>query len=205
MVFFLIKNYIFDLGQVIVKFDTKYMTSIYFEDEKEAKKAEEVIFDRVYWDKLDDGTITDEEVKEGIRSRLPESFWERACTVYDNWHKNLPFTDGIRELIADIHSSGGRIFLLSNVSIGFAEKHSEVPEFVKLFSKFEGLVFSGPLGIVKPSAEIFLHILNKYYLNADETVFIDDNTKNIAGAKAVGIDAYLFDGNTAKLREYLAL
>lgn len=203
--FLLIKNYIFDLGQVIVKFDTAYMTSVYFKDENEAKTVEEVIFDRLYWDKLDDGTITDEEVKDGIKSRLPEPFWERACAVYDNWHKNLPFTEGIRELIADISSNGGRIFLLSNVSIGFAEKYSEVDEFVKLFSKFEGLVFSGPLGIVKPSAEIFNYILDKYSLKAEETVFIDDNTRNTEGAKAVGIDAYLFDGDIARLREYLSI
>ena len=65
------KNYIFDFGQVIVRFDTYFMTSVYVKETENIKLVEQVVFDRLYWDKLDAGTITDTQVKEGICSRLP--------------------------------------------------------------------------------------------------------------------------------------
>ena len=115
------KNYVFDLGQVIVRFDTSLMTRVYIKDEEDAALAEKVIFDRIYWDKLDEGTISDDEVKSQIKSRLPKRLWEKTEAVYDNWYKNMPFTEGVCELIEEIHKSGGKLFLLSNVSRGFAE------------------------------------------------------------------------------------
>ncbi len=186
------KNYIFDFGQVIVKFDTEYMTSVYVKNAKDIKLVEEVVFDRLYWDKLDAGTITDEEVKEGIRSRLPERLSESGCSVYENWYWNLPFVDGILDRIRKIKQNGGRLFLLSNISKGFAENYAAVPKLNELFALFDGLVFSGPLGITKPNKEIFHYLLEKYNLKAEETIFFDDNKNNILGAEKVGIKGYLF-------------
>ena len=197
------KNYIFDMGQVIVRFDTAHMTRAYIKDEADVKLAEEVIFDRLYWDRLDEGTITDEEIHEGIKSRLPERLWENAIAVYDNWFRNMPFIEGMLELIDDIHKIGGKLFLLSNVSTGFAEGYSTVPTLRELFSKFDGLVFSGVIKKVKPQREIFEHVLNEFMLKADESIFIDDNDKNIEGAKVVGLHTYLFDGDAEALREKL--
>ena len=42
---------------------------------------------------------TEEEVKEEIRNRLPENISQIACDVYDNWYRNLPFIDGMVDII----------------------------------------------------------------------------------------------------------
>ena len=97
------KNYIFDFGQVIIKFDTEYMTSVYVKNREDVKIVEEVVFDRLYWDKLDAGTITDEQVKEAFTSRLPEHLVVKACEVYDNWYRNLPIVEGIYDLLKEKH------------------------------------------------------------------------------------------------------
>jgi len=170
-----------------VRFDPYYMTSVYIKDENDIKTVHKVVFDRLYWDRLDDGTISDCEVKKAVCERLPERLHFDACKVYDNWIKNLPFIEGMEMLIDDLKNYGCKIFLLSNISCGFAENYSAEPDISRLFSKFDGLVFSGPLGITKPSKEIFLHLLQKYGLKAEETIFIDDSEKNIKGAEAVGI------------------
>lgn len=185
-------NFIFDFGQVIVRFDTEYMTSVYVKNPEEIKQVEEVVFDRLYWDKLDAGTITDEEVKAGIRSRLPEHLQESGCAVYDNWYRNLPFADGMLELIRKIKENGGRLFLISNISKGFAENYATVPELKELFDLFDGVVCSGPIGITKPNKEIFDYVLNKYNLKAEESIFFDDNKGNVLGAEKAGIKGYLF-------------
>lgn len=199
----MIKNYIFDFGWVLVRFDMDYMTRKYITDDNDCKMSQQVIFDRLYWDRLDDGTIEDEEVKREIKKRLPERLWENACKAYDNWLYNLPFIDGMVDLVKEIKKSGGKVYILSNISIGFAQNYKNVPQLKELFSLFEGLVFSGPLGIVKPSAEIFDYILKKYNLKACETVFIDDSQKNIKGAEAVGIKGIQFDGSAQNLRKQL--
>ena len=197
------ENYIFDFGMVLVRFDTEYMTKQFIKDSDDCKTAKDIIFDRTYWDRLDDGTITDSEVKECIKSRLPQRLWDSACKVYDNWYFNLPFIDGMVDLIKEIKATGSKLFVLSNISKGFAENYRKVPALEELFALFDGIVFSAPLGIVKPEVEIFEYLLEKYKLDRRKTAFIDDSEKNIKSARAIGINGYTFDGDSEKLRRWL--
>jgi len=188
-----------------VHFSPEYMTGVYIKDKADCRLAQEVIFDRLYWDRLDEGTISDREVKEEICSRLPERLHKSAISVYDNWYFNIPFIDGMKELIFDIKAKGGRLYLLSNISQGFADNYMLVPELNELFSLFDGLVFSGKIGLTKPNKEIFNYLLDKHCIKAEESIFIDDNVNNVEGSKAVGIEGYLFEGDALKLRQYLKL
>ena len=58
----MIKNVVFDFGQVLVHFEPSYMVGKYVQDAEDKPLLEDVLFDRLYWDRLDEGTITDEEV-----------------------------------------------------------------------------------------------------------------------------------------------
>lgn len=200
-----IQNYVFDLGNVLVRFDPMALTAPYVQDLETRKLISQTAFDRLYWDRLDLGTITDEELKEACHTRLPENLHTLCDKAYDHWVENLTLLPGMRELLLDVKAAGHRVFLLSNISIGFTQQYQHVPMLRELLSHFEGLVFSGPLGIAKPSKEIFLHLLETYDLLPEETLFIDDSAKNVAGAQAVGIHGYLFDGDAAKLRNCLSL
>ena len=201
----MIKNYIFDFGNVLAEFYPDKLTAPHISDEETNKLVREVVFDRLYWDKLDMGTITDEEVKEGIKSRVPESLKDVALTVYDNWINNLTPVKGMQKLISDMHKSGKKMYLLSNISKGFEEGYSNVEWINNLFGCFDGLVLSGPIGIAKPCVDVFEYLLKKYGLNREECLFIDDNEMNIEGAKKANIKGYLFDGDAEKLREYIEL
>ncbi len=196
----MIKNVIFDFGQVLVRFEPTYMVGLYVSDDRDKTLLADVVFDRLYWNELDKGTLGDEELLLLARERLPERLWNVAETIYRNWIIHLPPIDGMAELIRFIKATYNvRCFLLSDISKYFAENCDKAP----ILQLLDGCVFSGPLGITKPSKEIFEHILNKYGLSAEETVFIDDKDQNIAGANAVGIRGYVFDGDVSKLRRYL--
>ena len=196
----MIKNVIFDFGQVLVHFDPTYMVGLYVSDEKDKTLLADVIFDRLYWNELDKGALSDEKLLDLARKRLPERLWNVSETIYRNWIIHLPPIDGMAELIRFIKATYNvRCFLLSDISKYFAENCDKAP----ILQLLDGCVFSGPLGITKPSKEIFEHILNKYGLSAEETVFIDDKDQNIAGANAVGIQGYVFDGDVSKLKRYL--
>ena len=197
----MIKNYIFDFGNVLARFYPEELTRAVVKNEENLKLIAEVVFDRLYWDRLDDGSITDDEVKAGIKARLPENLREDAIKAYEGWIDNLVPINGMRELVADIKNEGAKLYLLSNISIGFAENYHKTDWIRELFSLFDGLVFSGPVGIVKPQPEIFEHLLNKYSLKREECIFIDDSEKNIKGAEKLGIKTYLFDGDAKKLKK----
>ncbi len=197
------KNYIFDFGKVLVEFEPLYMTRQYIENEKDVQLVAEVLFDRLYWDKLDEGTITDEKVKEAVCARLPERLHESAGLVYENWYKHLPEIEGMRAIVMMLKEQGRGLYLLSNISETFAENYVHVPQLRELFSLFDGLVFSAPIHMVKPTKDIFEYLLHKYDLRAEDCTFIDDNEKNVNGAMQVGISAILFSGNAAELEKMI--
>jgi putative hydrolase of the HAD superfamily len=47
--------------------------------------------------------------------------------------------------------------------------------------------------MVKPNADIYEHLMDKYNLKAQECVFIDDRVENIEAAKALGMKGIVFD------------
>ena len=161
------KNYIFDFGQVIVRFDPVYMTKQYIESEEDIKLVSEVVFDRLYWDRLDEGTITDEEVKSEICKRLPENLHKNAILAYENWYMNIPSIEGMKELILSLKNEGKKLFILSNISIGFAENYHKNNIVKELFDLFDGKIFSAKVGLTKPHADIFEFLLDKYDLKAE--------------------------------------
>ncbi len=196
----MIKNVIFDFGQVMIHFDPKYITEQYIKGE-EAQLVEQAVFDTAHWYKLDSGEISDEEVISICHSRLPRRLWETAERVYFNWIYHLPEIDGMRDIVKKLKAKGIRVLLLSNISKYFADHAAQIDT----LSDFEGCVFSAAVGMIKPNADIFEYICTKYALNPSETVFVDDNSANVAGAERYGIKGYLFDGDASKLSQYLSL
>ncbi|MBQ5911243.1 MAG: HAD family phosphatase [Clostridia bacterium] len=197
------KNIIFDYGQVIISFDPYYMTSVYTENEEDRKLLCQVVFDRMYWDKLDNGSISDSEVKAAIKDRIPKRLYETADKIYDNWYYNNPLIEDTAALIKKLKENGAKLYLLSNISVGFAENYTKIPVVNEVLAQFDGLVFSGPIGMNKPNRDIFEYLLNKFSLKAEECVFIDDSKKNLDGAAAVGINTIHFTGDHKKLEEEL--
>ena len=196
----MIQNVVFDFGQVMVRFEPKYMVEQYVSNPTDSALLQEVVFDRLYWDRLDAGTIENEEVLAACRARLPERLHQDAEKIYYNWIYHIPEIDGMRELVREIKEKfGTRVFLLSNISRYFAAHADEIP----ILSVADGCVFSAVCGHVKPSADIFAHICEKFNLLREECIFVDDSEKNIRGAEAFGIKGYLFDGDASALSTYL--
>ncbi len=201
----MLKNFIFDLGHVLTPFEAYDLTRVYVKDESKVALVAETVFDRLYWDRLDAGTIEDDEVAEGFLSRLPKELHQAALDAYNNWIINLHPTPGMCELVRELKERGAKIFLLSNTSVNLYENYHRSPWMKELFELFDGLVVSGVIKKTKPNKEIYEYVLDTYALKAEETIFIDDNAKNIEGCEAVGIHGYLFDGDAEKLRKHLGL
>ena len=196
----MIKNVIFDCGQVLVHFEPEYMVRQYVSNEADVPLLTEVIFDRLYWNKLDEGTITNEEVLNECHNRLPKRLWELCDEIYYGWIYNIPEIEGMRDLIKYIKEEFGvKTYLLSNISQYFAEHQNEV----EILSLLDGFVFSSSINKVKPDKAIYEHLLQKFNLKPEECIFIDDRAENIEAGQGVGIDGYAFDGDVNALKEFL--
>ena len=196
----MIKNFIFDFGKVMVEFEPDYMVGRYVTDKDDARILADVVFDRLYWDKLDAGTVSDAEVIEECKKRIPKRLWDALEKIYYNWIYNIPEIEGMSKLVSRIKTEfGAPVFLLSNISTYFAEHKDEID----CLSLFDKLFFSSVCGMVKPNADIFLYVCRECGIKPEETLFVDDSPKNIAGAEAVGIRGYLFDGDAKKLERYV--
>ena len=196
----MIKNVVFDCGQVLIHFDPKYMVEQYVTDPDDSALLQEVIFDRAYWNLLDTNDITDEEVIAKSRARVPERLHEVVATIYYNWIYNIPEMEGMRELIHDLKATFGvKTCLLSDISKYFSEHRDEI----SILSELDQLVLSADYKLAKPHKETFENLFRVCNIRPEESVFVDDNPNNIAGAKACGMQGYCFDGDAAKLRTYL--
>ncbi len=195
----MIKNIVFDFGNVLIKFDPAYMVAQYVNDPEDARLLETVVFDRLYWDRLDDGGITDEEVVRFSCERLPERLHGVARDIYYNWVHNLPPMPGMWELVARLKRDGVRLFLLSNIATYFARFEGEF----SVLQNMERCIYSACVGHVKPNADMFEYLCSTVGIRPEETLFVDDSAKNIAGAEAFGIHGYLFDGDADRFSRYI--
>ena len=196
----MIKNIVFDFGNVLVRFSPDYITEPYAESEEDRRLISETAFDRLYWDRLDAGTITDEEVVRLACERLPARLHGACRDAYYNWVHRLPRIEGMWELVERLRrESGVRLFLLSNIGEYFVNFLSEYP----VLENMEKCIFSAVIGKTKPNREIFEYLLRSSGIIAEETLFIDDSEKNIRGAESLNIKGYLFDGDSDRLSRYL--
>ena len=195
----MIKNVVFDFGQVLVRFEPSYIVSRHTTDAQTARLLEDVVFDRTYWNRLDGGEVSDDEAVAAFRTRLPSCVSDLGEQVFRSWIDHIPPIEPMQALVAELDSRGVPLYLLSNISVHFAERAEEFP----VLKHFKRCIFSGLCRMTKPDTAIYRHLLAECDIRPEETLFIDDSPQNVEGARAVGIHAYLFDGNVAALRAYL--
>ncbi len=192
----MIKNVIFDYGNTIVRYVPKEITDKLCDICSEDKaKLTDIVFDRKYWDRLDDGSLTQQEFCKLVKSAVPEHLQTAALDICNNWYSVLPVIDGIEEFIKKLKCDGYKLYILSNIGDMFVLDNSKI----KLEEYFDGMVLSSEIKLVKPSQEIFKHLLEKYSLKPEECAFVDDIQHNIDAAIKAGIYGIHFEGDVNKV------
>lgn len=148
---------------------------------------------------LDNGTLTEAGLEPIALSRLPERLHAVARSLIWEWFRPLEPIPGMAALIAAFKARGCGIYLLSNASHMQPKYWPDIPG----SGLFDGAVVSALEKRVKPEPEIFHILLDRYGLNAEDCVFIDDMQKNVDAAEAVGIKGIRFDGSAEHLRNQL--
>ncbi len=191
----MIKNIVFDMGNVLLRYDIRvFLQKV---DESCRKLVEEEIFRSLDWVLLDKGTISVEEAKKNMKSRLPDNCKKWVDEILDNWHEEIPSYPDMEKLIKEISDEGYKIYLLSNVS----KRYHIFRKKMKYLKYFDGEFISSDWNMLKPNPVIFETFLRHYNLVANESYFIDDSSQNIEGALSVGMHGFVYHGNIHKLRQ----
>jgi len=96
---------------------------------------------------------------------------------------------GTVELVAVLRDGGVPLYLLTNMPADvFAARRARFG----VLALFDGAVVSGEEGVLKPSAEIFARLRDRFDLVPGETLFVDDADVNVHGARAAGFLAHRF-------------
>lgn len=198
----MLRNMIFDMGNVLVKYDPEYF--VYRAGVTDAQDREmllEAIFRSADWALTDAGAIDEPELFERVQLRLPEKLHEFARKLIFAWNDPIEPIAGMEEFIAECKRSGMGIYLLSNASRRQKEYWMDIPG----SQYFDGAVVSGFEGCVKPAEQIFKNLLSRYQLQAEECLFVDDVQENVAGAQRAGLMGFHFTGNVDALRQKVNL
>ena len=191
--------FIFDMGRVLLNFDPSLCIDPHLTDPADREEIARVAFASPEWKMLDAGTITDEEALAAWQSRLPRRLRAPMAAIFEDWHRHMPEIPEMTALVRDLRAAGYPVYLLSNVSLRFAQ----LKEYFPIFPLMQGYVTSAEELVCKPDRKIYEILLNRYHLTAEDCIFVDDLPANVEGAKAVGMQGYVFDGDAEKLRRIL--
>lgn len=188
------KAVFFDFGNTLIEYDPVNIVKSFGVYGEDADLLVDRIFTRKIFDRLDAGTLEQQDFINEVMATVPERLHTIAKNICDTSHEHLPVISGMPELLEKLKKDGFELYVLSNINKHFAENRNKV----WIFKYFDGFIFSSTINITKPSKEIFEYALKKFDLKASEAFFVDDIAKNIEGAKNAGIDGFLFNFDPAE-------
>jgi 2-haloacid dehalogenase len=178
-----IKNIIFDFGGVLMDWNPRYFFKDYFNDDDKMEYFLTNIAQSEWNEEQDRGRSLIEGTNIQVQ-KFPD--WERELRAYyDNWHVMLKsdIPQNV-EVLRKLSKTEYHLYGLTNWS---EETFPYALENYDFFQLFDGkIVVSGTEKMIKPDPKIWHLLLERYHIQADESIFIDDNPKNIEMANSLG-------------------
>lgn len=179
----MLKNVIFDIGNVLMGFDSQNYGAVYFQDQVQAKKLQSAIEAFDLWNKCDLGIWPVEQVVEEFSQTMVGQEELARKALYDSLDFVLYGTWTIPWL-EELKAAGYGVYYLSNYNTLLREKRPEILDFLPYM---DGGVFSCDVHLVKPQREIYEYLFQKYGLKPEECIFLDDRAANVEMGKTLGM------------------
>lgn len=185
----MMKNIVFDIGNVIYNFNIKKVIKDYSDDVNIQKFILNNIINSPEWlgySMLDQGYVKKDDAIGMIQDRT-NHIYDDVVDEFLNNYQEYGFVD-IRflELIKKLKNNGYKVYLLSNMN----EYTRKAIDKTELLDIVDGYVFSYLEHQIKPYNAIYNTLINRYSINPSESLFLDDVQKNINTSISLGFNGY---------------
>ena len=194
-----IDTIIFDLGGVLIDWNPEYVYLDVFNGDRDKKQS---FFDTICtsdWNENQDAGYPLQKATEERVALFPEHE-ELIRMFYGRWEEMLgEAIDGTVAILKSlIENPNYKVVALTNWS------HETFPialERFEFLDWFEGIIVSGIEKTRKPFKDIYQLTLDRFHINAENSIFIDDNLRNIKASEQLGINGIHFKSPEALLEQ----
>ena len=181
---------LFDIGNVFVEWDPRnlYQKLIHDTDELDTFLRDIVTLE---WHTEHDRGRPFAEGVQILAARYPE--YEDMIRAFDErWDETIgPLFTGTVEVLEQLSEQGVRAYGLTNFS---AEKWPSFCRNYAFTDLFGGVVVSGEEKLVKPDPRIYHVAIERFGLDPEHTIYIDDRIDNVRAAEQLGMAGHHFTG-----------
>ena len=184
-----INNIIFDLGGVLIDWNPDYVYRTIFTDEKDLQWFYENICTPDWNEEQDAGRSLQEATEELVKKFPQHEVNIRA--YYERWEEMLKGPiEGTVEILRKLKGNGKlKLYALTNWS---AETFPVALGRYDFLHWFDGRIVSGEEKTRKPFLDIYHKLIDKFNINPAQSVYIDDNLRNLTPAKDLGMHTIHF-------------
>ncbi len=176
---------VFDVGNVLLRWDPRHLYRQIFDQEEEMEWFLANVCTHDWNIEQDRGRDWDEAVallvkEHPTREAQIRAFHERwEETVFGTYEDNVALLGRLRE-------AGVPTYCITNFS---GPKFVLAQKRFPFLAGFDGIIVSGDERLLKPDPAIYRLLLDRYRLEAEDCIFIDDSPANVDGARGVGMHA----------------
>ena len=187
---FMIKNVVFDIGNVFVQWSPPEVIRRSFGHAPDSAENRErtMLLRSPLWLRLNRGELTGAEAELAYQAEHGLTQEQAADLLFHAMDHQEP-VDGTEAIARRLQAAGYRLFALTD---NVREIVAHLKTRFQFWDLFEGAVVSAEIGMLKPHEGIFRHLIDSFGLAPAETVFFDDVQANVDGARRVGLQARLF-------------
>lgn len=195
-----IKAVVFDLGGVLIDWNPEYLYRKIFPSDEKMRTFLATVCTPDWNEEQDRGRSLREGTDLLIRD-FP-GYEQEIRAFYGRWEEMLGGAiEGTVDILRQLKEEKRvPLYALTNWS---HETFPIVLERFEFLQWFDGIVVSGREGSRKPFPEFFQVLLDRFKLAAPQSLFIDDNLRNLEGARVVGFKTIPFT-SPEELRKSLA-
>ncbi|HEX3522048.1 MAG TPA: HAD family phosphatase [Stellaceae bacterium] len=190
---------VFDLGGVLIDWDPRHLYRRLFAGDEAAMEHFLATVCTHEWNRSQDAGRSFAEGARLLKAEHPNKA-ELIDAYGDRFDETIagPIAGSI-QILAELRDRGTPLYGLTNWS---AETFPAALERFAFLRWFRGILVSGEIGVIKPDPRIFALLIDRFAVEPQSAVYIDDVEANVAATRSFGIYGIHFT-TPANLREEL--
>lgn len=193
---------VFDLGGVLIDWNPRHLYRRLFAGDEAAMEHFLATVCTHEWNRCQDAGRSFAEGARLLKAEHPEM--AELIDAYGTRFGEMmagPIAGSV-EILAELRDRGTALYGLTNWS---TETYAPALERFAFLQWFRGILVSGEVKVIKPDRRIFELLIERFAIDPQSAVYIDDVEVNVAAARPFGIHAIHFKAPPALRQELVEL